>query len=198
MRFTYLFAFAATLLIANESRADVSVEGAPSSPTKVVAPGLAVSIVFGDEPAFAVGVDAQYIAFNDAVSTLRSRTTGNGIFAQSQLYVPFGATPLHLRHGLGVHTLRGTKITDGVDGFTAFRFGAAYRHAAGGVAASYGPTAEPMVGAGEFALVWLGLRFTPPVSDAISKTKSHGWETALTLGISLPFTVGGWPYGSVS
>jgi hypothetical protein len=198
MRLLALVPLAAALLIPNESRADVSLEGSPSHPSKVVAPGLAVSIVFGDEPAFAAGIDAQYLAFDQPTTSINERTTGKGVYAQSQLYFPFGPTPMHFRHGLGVHTLRGMEITEGADGWTAFRFGAAYRHAAGGVAASYGPSAEPMVGAGEYALVWLGLRFTPSVSDAVSKKKSHGWETALTLGVSLPFSVGGWPYGSVS
>jgi hypothetical protein len=190
----------AAVFAAPVAGADVGLGPSNPKPTKVFAPGIVASIVFGDEPAFAVGLDGQYIAFDTAVSSMGKDVFGRGLYAQSQLYLPFGAAPMHLRHSVGVHALHGVEIREQSreGAWTQFRFGGAFRHAAGDVAASYGPEAQPVVGAGEYALVWLGLRFTPPVERALSTRKSHGWETALSLGFSLPFGVGGWPYGAVS
>ena len=189
------------VLAAPSAGADVGLGPSTPRPTRIFAPGIVASIVLGEEPAFAIGLDGQYVAFDSEVSSMRKDVFGRGVYAQSQLSVPFGAPPLHLRHSLGVHALHGVEIRESSSegAWTQFRFGAAFRHAAGDVAASYGPEAQPIVGAGEYALVWLGLRFTPPVERAVHPTrKSHGWETALSLGFSLPISVGGWPYGAVS
>lgn len=202
--------FAFTSLIAAPSAADVTLGPSTPNPTKVIAPGFVVSLVLGQhDTAIALGADVQYIAFGQEVSTIGRGTTGHGAFVQSQLYVPFSSAPSHFRHAAGVLTMRGTKAfedcsrtycTGGSAAFASFRFGGAYRHAAGERAATFGPQAEPTVAASEFMFAWIGLRFTPPLSDAFARSqkKSHGWETAISLGLSLPITVGGWDYGAVS
>lgn len=200
MRHPFLPLAAILLLAAPSAHADVGLGPSTLRPTKVFAPGIVASFVFGEEPALAIGLDGQYIAFDSAVGTIRKDTVGRGFYAQSQLYMPFDPTPLHLRHSAGVHAFHGVAIREGSnDGaWTQLRFGAAYRHAAGDVAASYGPEVQPVFGGGEFALFWLGLRFTPPVERIVEgKRKSHGWEGALSVGFSLPLDVGGAKYGAV-
>lgn len=179
-------------------------------PTKVVAPGIVVSFILGEhDTAIALGPDVQYVSFDREVSTIGRGTTGRGAFVQSQLYIPFSSDPVHLRYSFGLHALRGTKFggecnptycTGGFAGFSQFRFGGAYRHATREHDATWGPQAEPAVAASEYAFAWIALRFTPPLSDAFgrSRKKSHGWESAISIGFALPFTVSGWDYGAVS
>jgi hypothetical protein len=223
-RFLGVFAF--TSLIAapaaiKDAAADIGFGPYTPQPTKVIAPGLVVSVVIGEhDTAIAIGPDVQYIAFDQEVSEIRRGTTGRGAYVQSQLYIPFTSAPVHFRHSLGVLALRGNDrrfgdrcntgpfgeslCQGGTAAFTSFRFGGAYRHAAGERVATWGPQAEPAVGAGEGMFAWIGFRFTAPfselVSDAFARSqkKSHGWETAISLGLSLPFTAGGWDYGAVS
>ncbi len=204
-RFLGVFAF--TSLIAAPSAADVSFGPSTPHPTKVILPGFVVSLVLGQhDTAIAIGPDVQYVAFGQEVSSIRRGTTGLGAFVQSQLYIPFSSAPSHFRHSAGVLTLRGTKVgadcssgycSGGSAALTSFRFGGAYRHAAGEHSATWGPQAEPALGV---LVAWIGLRFTPPMSDAFARSqkKSHGWETAISLGVGLPLTVGGWDYGAVS
>ena len=192
------------VFVASEASADPNpdVRYEPHPPD-VLAVGLVASGVFGSAPAIGIGVQADYLSFDNEIRTEIGRNArARGAYGRVQIYIPFDRTHIHMHYAIGiVSLLGGERRSDENKGgatihsyFYGARFGIAYRASASELRQTWGPEVEPFIGSSnrEGTWFWMGARFAPPLSDVVMPGgRSHGWELGPNVGMMAPIAVSG-------